>query len=93
MREHDIEALLRQGSDEDLLADWYDLCENQILAGLTCYENVPDLELENDYWTNNTINGTGGVLISPDSYLADNKDLFTMVVEKLQSYYCNNLNK
>lgn len=93
LREHDIEALLRQGSDEDLLADWYDLCENQILADLTCYENVPDLELEGDYWTKNTIKWTGGIFASPNVLLSDNEELLIEVVEKLQSYYCNNLNK
>lgn len=93
LREHDIEALLRQGSDEDLLADWYDLCENQILVGLTCYEKVLNLELEGDYWAKNTIKWTGGILVYPNTYLSDNEELLIEVDEKLRSYYCNNMNK
>lgn len=88
-----IENLLQKDCDEKLLPDWYDLCENQILAGIVCYEKVKNLDLEGEYWTRKTIEGTGGIQISGDMILANNQDLFCKVVERLRENYAYNIQK
>lgn len=93
LKHRHIEKLLQKDCDEKLLADWYDLCENQILTGIVCYEKVMDLDLEGKYWACQTIKGTGGIKISKDMRLADNEDLFCKVVERLRENFCNNIQK
>lgn len=93
LKNRHIDNLLKKDVDEKLLPDWYDLCENQILAGLVCYDKVQNLNLEGDYWTQKTIIGTGHIEISKGVWLVNNKEIFCKVVERLRKNYCNNIKK
>lgn len=93
LKHRQIENFLQKDCDEKLLPDWYDLCENQILAGIVCYDKVKNLDLEGEYWIRNTIKGTRGILMSEDTRLADVQDLFCKVVERLRENFCNNIQK